>query len=322
MELSLIVCTRNRADALSALLTRLEALSVPDGMTVELVVVDNGSTDRTADVLAAAADRLPMPVVVVSEGRPGLARARNRGLERATGRIIAFTDDDCLPAPGFLSAIRDRFRDGDGPLLVGGRVLLHDPAAARITIKVDTAFDEVTRAGQIHGFLHGCNMIAHRRVYDAVGGFDERFGAGTPLHSSEDTDFVYRAFGQVEGIRIVYDPAIVVYHDHGRTTRESVADLMGRYKIGRGALYAKHLSAGRYSVLRLLYAQLLPPFDRIRAERSLAPLPKYLEHLWRCRLLTVGFWRYLAMNRSNGTPASGRPVRVAKLGTDDVGRPQ
>lgn len=321
MQVSLIVCTRNRADALAALLERLETVPIPDGMDVEMVVVDNGSTDSTPEVLASAAGRLPMPLAVVTEQRPGLARARNRGLAQARGDIVAFTDDDCLPAPDFWTAVASRFRAATGPLLVGGRVLLHDEKAARITVKYDTEFDEVRRAGDIQGFLHGCNMIAHRRLFGAVGGFDERFGAGTPLHSSEDTDFVFRVFATVEGARIVYDPAIVVYHDHGRVTREAVVDLMERYKIGRGALYAKHLKERRWSVLGLLVAQVGPPLGRALRQRSLAVLRRYPGHLWQCRLLAVGVSRYLAMARSDDPPPLG-PAKMAKLGTDEAGSGQ
>src|SRR5882757_8126120 len=98
-EITFIVCTRNRATSLPHALNSIaaEALSYGDG--IDLVVVDNGSTDNTRKIIEDWAASAPLPVHLVCETRPGLAAARNAGVAAATGTLLAFTDDDCALAP-------------------------------------------------------------------------------------------------------------------------------------------------------------------------------------------------------------------------------
>src|SRR6266478_1631562 len=96
VDLSIIVCTKNRRDALKSCLDSIAgALSSVSGMSTEIVVVDNGSRDGTRDLLlswAAGADCFTM---IVEESDGGLARARNTGVAASRGKLLAFTDDDC-----------------------------------------------------------------------------------------------------------------------------------------------------------------------------------------------------------------------------------
>ena len=112
MRLSVVVCTRNRAPQLRACLERIGRLSV--AASWELVVVNNGSTDETADVLHQFRRVFLHPLTVVEEPRPGLGMARNRGWRAAAGELIGFTDDDCYPADDYL---------------ISGRRLLRGPVA-------------------------------------------------------------------------------------------------------------------------------------------------------------------------------------------------
>jgi hypothetical protein len=100
LDVSVLMATRNRADLLRATLTHL-ARQATDGLRWEVVVVDNnGSDDGTAAVLAAA--RAALPLVVLSEPRPGKNRAMNRALSVARGTLLVFTDDDVEPVPRWL----------------------------------------------------------------------------------------------------------------------------------------------------------------------------------------------------------------------------
>ncbi|MFI5371420.1 MAG: glycosyltransferase family 2 protein [Candidatus Eisenbacteria bacterium] len=231
---SVVICTRNRAAVLPLALACYPRLVV--SFPWELIVVDNGSTDPTLQVLESFAAQVPFPVRVIGEQRKGLSRARNRGWREARAEIVVFTDDDCYPQPDFLARIHLCFAN---PRLgyLGGRILLYDKDDFPITIlKRETPL--VIEPGTFidTGVVQGANMSARREVLEAVGGFDEELGAGTPF-SSEDIDFVGRA--SAAGFAGAYDPGPLVLHHHRRQARREVKQLARTYDIGRGAYYMK-----------------------------------------------------------------------------------
>lgn len=237
VAVSVIVCTRNRCVALGQLLESLTRLAAPRETAWELVIVDNGSTDGTAVLLDSFAGRIQMRRVF--EPRKGLSRARNAGLHAAGGEILAFTDDDCLPAPDWLAAIMREFARDPGLAGIGGRVELHDPRDFPITIRTSREREALTSAYQLPALMVGCNMAFARWAVDAVGEFDVTLGAGTPVGSAEDTDYLYRAL--LRGLRIEYVPEVLVAHNHGRRRLEEVSQLKRGYARGRGALLTKYL---------------------------------------------------------------------------------
>lgn len=232
VEISLIVCTRNRSRALRACLESLREMDSPEAW--ELVVVDNGSEDSTRQVIEEFAAKVSFPVRYVFEPRRGLSRARNRGIAAASGDVIAFTDDDCFPARDYLTAVTHTFAD-DGVDFFGGRVLLHDPDDFPVTIKTSTEREIVPPGSFVAaGLLHGANMGFRRRVFDELGGFDENLGAGSPVSCGEDIELAARA--SAHGFRGGYFPEPVVSHSHGRRDADAAA-LMRGYDVGRGAFY-------------------------------------------------------------------------------------
>ena len=92
MQISVVLCTRNRAEQLRSTLESATRMRIPDGLAWEFVLVDNGSTDHTADVVADFEGRLPIRRVV--ETTPGLSNARNCGVAAARGDHNSWTDDD------------------------------------------------------------------------------------------------------------------------------------------------------------------------------------------------------------------------------------
>ena len=121
IEVTAIICTRNRATQLSQVLESASHLVVPPGLSWEFIVVDNGSSDNTADVVRRYAGRLPLRIV--REETPGLSNARNRGVAEARGDYICWTDDDVRLDPNWLAAYAAAFRRHPEAAVFGGRIL-------------------------------------------------------------------------------------------------------------------------------------------------------------------------------------------------------
>lgn len=235
---SLVVCTRDRADRLERLLASVAAqVGAPP---FELVVVDNGSRDRTPALLAEVAASAPHPVVVVCEPTPGLGRARNRGVAAARGRLLAFTDDDCRLPPGHLATVARAFEDLDVDWL-GGRILAEEGPQARVALLEDPTFRYFPAGGVVWvGAVQGANLAARRVALRSIGGFDPRLGAGTEFRC-EDVDVCARM--AAAGHRGARCPELVVFHGHGRDAAAAGA-LDAANDVARGAFVAGRLTAG------------------------------------------------------------------------------
>jgi glycosyltransferase involved in cell wall biosynthesis len=256
MRISVVICSRDRTSQLRASLEHFARISAT--VPWELVVVNSGSGESTTKLLRDCRRAAPHPLTVVEEPSPGLGLARNRGWRAAAGELIAFTDDDCYPADDYLDRVDACFEDPSLGFL-GGRVLLFDPTDFPITIQeLDRRVEIEPGAFVPAGLIHGANFAFRRGVLDAIGGFDDRFGAGTPF-ACEDVDALARA--AAGGWRGAYDPRPVVYHHHGRKTREDALRLRRIYDRARGAYYAKCIMdprmRGRYVAtwIRMLATQ-------------------------------------------------------------------
>lgn len=235
VDVSIVICTRNRAEFLPQF---LESLSGIESDSYELVFVDSASTDATPSLLAEYKARATVPVTVVTERRPGLGRARNAGWPEAKGRIVAFTDDDCYPQPDFVEQIRLNFQAGIDYL--GGRVELYDKEDLPITIKTDLdveIYEPFKFMGP--GALHGANMAFLKSLLEKMDGFDSEMGSGTPF-PSEDCDAVFRA--ATLGAAGKYCPDVVVFHHHRRRSESDRQKIEASYLAGRGAFYMKALA--------------------------------------------------------------------------------
>jgi glycosyltransferase involved in cell wall biosynthesis len=235
VEVSIIVCTRNRAGRLSGTLGALRALRTD--RSYEIIWVDNASTDDTAAVLRSELKADPHARYVLCE-RIGLGAARNFGWQAARGKIVAFTDDDCYPTQDYVDALLAAFSGHPDAGVIGGRILLHNPTHARVTVDEGTTVRRYGKRSYLRpGALQGANIAFRRDALAAINGMDPELGAGTPF-PCEDIDAVVSVlWADFAGY---FDPRPTVRHDHGRTEAD-MPGLLRSYDRGRGAFFAKYI---------------------------------------------------------------------------------
>jgi glycosyltransferase involved in cell wall biosynthesis len=285
---SLVICTRNRASQLEACLASIAKIRCERPWNT--VIVDNGSRDHTRAVANAFLRDHSVPGRYVWEPAPGLSRARNAGINASDGDIVAFTDDDCYPAPDFLDRICEIFAE---PRIgfIGGRILLHDPRDYPLT--VNESLETVRfRGGSIVpcAAVQGANMAFRRAALVAVGGFDPALGAGTPF-PAEDWDAVARVC--ISGWDGGYFPAPTVSHHHGRTATDAARQLR-TYHYASGAVYAKLLghSATRW------------PYGRHWARRILGDAKYHQRKLLHQFRGAIDYWRSVSRDTRSSWPVS------------------
>lgn len=192
---TVVVPVRDGAGSLARCLDALAAQE--DAAPYEVVVVDNGSTDRSAEVAAGH----HIGARVVTEPTPGSYAARNAGVAAAAGSILAFTDADCEPHPGWLDAGARAAENAD---LVGGRVVATaDPLDPVERYDAALYLDQEAFVAE-QGFAATANLFVRTDVAREVGGFD------ATLRSGGDLEFCQRAVHA--GYRLVYAPDAVVGH--------------------------------------------------------------------------------------------------------------
>jgi GT2 family glycosyltransferase len=200
---SVVIAARNADGDLDACVRSLLALRYPSDR-LELVVVDNASTDGTADVLG----RFDGAITTVREERLGPAAARNAGIRAARGDVIALVDADCTVDPGWLEELVPALaRPQVG--IAGGRILAADPAngVERFGETIHDAYSAVNVWRP--PYVITMNWAARRSLLDEIGMFDEELVRGS------DVDFSYRAVAA--GYELRYCPDAVVYHRNERT---------------------------------------------------------------------------------------------------------
>lgn len=238
VTVSLIVCTKNRAMRLDRCLAAIAAIETPQDIGFEFLLVDNGSTDSTRAVYERRKRTMAFPTRYLLDATPGIGNAMNCGYRASAGSIVAFTDDDCYPAPDFAATVAAAFAD----LRVGvvaGRILLHDPADLPITIEESREPRRFPAGAYVRpGQFHGANLCFRRDALDQVGGFDPLFGPGSYIGSAADCDAAARVC--LAGWDGLYEPSIVVRHHHGRRPVH-LPGLRKRYGIGSGGYHMKLL---------------------------------------------------------------------------------
>jgi glycosyltransferase involved in cell wall biosynthesis len=241
---SIVLCTRDRPELAGRALAQLRRLAYP---RFEVLLVDNAPRDgATREAFArVAGDDGRFRYVV--EDRPGLSRARNRGLAEARHRLVAFTDDDARADPHWLEALARGFARHDNVACVTGLVpsaQLDTPAQhyfhervwwgsalePRTFWRERQAADPPLHPFRIGNFGTGANFAVDRDLARRLGGFSELIGAGSPCRGgAEDGDMFVRVLQA--GRALAYEPSAIIWHRARPTDAELRAQLE---EYGRG----------------------------------------------------------------------------------------
>ncbi len=206
---SVIVPAYNAAATLPACLAALAAQDYPRERC-EVIVVDDGSQDETAALAEAAG------VHVIRQANAGPAAARNAGAAAAQGELLLFTDADCAPVPGWISALVAPFADPEVAGAKGAYLTRQRELVPRFTqLEYEDRYDRMAGAETID-FVDTYSAAYRREVFQANGGFDTIF----PTASVEDQELSFRL--AEKGYRLVFVPQARVYHRHNPTLRAYV----------------------------------------------------------------------------------------------------
>jgi GT2 family glycosyltransferase len=225
-KISVVVCSYNADRTLGACLDSLRELNYPD---YEVILIDDGSTDTTAQVASQRA----WVRCIRHSGNYGLSAARNSGLAIASGEIVAFTDADCRADPDWLyylvsDLLAGEFAGTGGPNLLPPE---DSPVAAAVMVSPGGPAPVMLTDRQAE-HIPGCNMAFYKSVLEEIGGFDPLFRA-----AGDDVDLCWRL--QQAGHRIGFSPAGFVWHYRRSTVREYLKQQHG-YGQAEALLVRKH----------------------------------------------------------------------------------
>jgi glycosyltransferase involved in cell wall biosynthesis len=196
----------------------IAALTMPEFVEWEVLVVDNNSSDQTRAVIEDFARRLPGRIRHIFESQPGLSHARNAGIREARGDIVAFTDDDVSIPPTWLQSLTRNLNDGEWSG-AGGRVLPERSFApprwlstgSQYALGALCVFDLGPEARPLAESPFGANMAFRKEMFEKYGYFRTDLGRKPgSLMSNEDTEFGRRLFAGGERLR--YEPTALVFH--------------------------------------------------------------------------------------------------------------
>lgn len=230
--MSVIIPNFNRADALPQTFRSLSRQSLePDRL--EVLVVDDGSSDHSLSLLTSLRAEVPFPLQLIAQENLGPGAARNRGAEEASSDLLLFWDSDMIAAHGTLETHRNLHLQNASSLVAGAR---------RPWVPANTSlFDETLKAGRI-GRDHlgekpsfwqafSSNLSIRRSDFERLEGFDET------LWAFEDIDLAYRA--QQAGLPLIFSREAIGYHNHPLTLHQACLQ-QRRYQRYAAAFLAKH----------------------------------------------------------------------------------
>jgi GT2 family glycosyltransferase len=279
-RISVAVCSRNGAQTLRECLEGVAGLEYPD---FEVIVVDDGSTDETANI---AED---FDVRLIPQENEGLSNARNRALAAATGEIVAYLDDDAVPDTDWLTYLAEAFAAADHGGMGGPNIPPPDGLISECVANAPGGPMHVLLDDRVAEHVPGCNMAFRTEALKAIGGFDPQFRV-----AGDDVDVCWRLQGH--GFTVGFSPAAMVWHrrrgsigayvrqQRGYGSAEALLERKwpakyntGGHVIWNGRLYGhgrvQPLSAARWRIYYGSWAQALFQSAEQRPPGYLASLP-------------------------------------------------
>lgn len=310
--LSVVICTRNRPEAIRVCLDSLQKSSDKD---FELIVVDNApDDDRTQQVIAGYPE-----VKYIREPRKGLDIARNTGARNASHALIAYTDDDVVIHEDWVSTVKTAF-DDPMTMAVTGLIL---PVAVRTESQyifekywgfnrgyVPLTFDHryflshQAFGAPVWDVGAGANMAFRREVFDLAGWFDERLDVGA-AGCSGDSEFWYRILA--EGWNCRYDPQVFVHHQHRETHKDLHHQIFSYMRGNVCSLLIQHEKYGHEGNLKRLYKALPEYYLKKFFKLIRHPNDPANQTLWSEIKGCFSGWRYYQKHKNIAHPA---PLRL------------
>ena len=247
---SIILCSHNRADHLEKTLQSLRQVVVPEGWSVELLLVDNASTDATPEVMRAF-EHPRMDVGVLREEKQGVSNARNHAVSEAKGQVLLFTDDDLRLPEDWIERMATPILRDDADAIAGGVELADEIQTDWMTphhrsLLASTEQIDPDRPDRIVG----ANMAISNEVFDRIPGFDPELGPGQ-LGLGGETLLLQQM--QEAGFRIETAFDVVVEHcpDRSRLAWEEW-DKAAKKAGQSGAYRSYHWEHRQYSLPALI----------------------------------------------------------------------
>jgi GT2 family glycosyltransferase len=224
-KVSVVVALYNAARTLDECLLSLYRLNYPN---YEVIVVNDGSTDESADII----DRYPFRKITTSKNQ-GISAGRNHGMKAATGEIVAYIDSDAMADPDWLYFLVATFLESDFDAVGGPNfVPKDDDWIAKCVYRSPGGPTQVMLDDKSAEHIPGCNMAFRKRALEAIGGFDHIFTT-----AADDVDVCWRLIEK--NCRIGFSPSAVVWHRRRPSVRAYWRQQVG-YGISEALLERKH----------------------------------------------------------------------------------
>ncbi|GAA4443997.1 hypothetical protein GCM10023188_45350 [Pontibacter saemangeumensis] len=248
VPVTVVICTRNRAGALKHCLDSIKRMAC---QPAEIIVVDNARENDATESLVGTYDG----ILYIDEPTPGLSYARNTGLRKASSPIIAYTDDDVLVHQDWIYRVWETFAGSEVAAMTGLVIASELQAETQLIFEKHWSFnrgytDTIYNAAYFKKHLSkgppvwrigaGANMAFRKGIFEEVGLFDERLGAGAS-GCSEDSEMWYRIL--LKRHTILYNPRAIAFHRHRQDIKALHSQL---YSYMRGFAAAALIQQSQY----------------------------------------------------------------------------
>ena len=229
--ISIILCTRDRARDLSKTLESIAQVQMPVRHSVELLVVDNGSRDQTAEVVKQWHSPVGMEVHYVYVGTPGKGYAYNAGIREAKGDILLFTDDDVRFPDHWIEGMVAPIENGQADAVAGGVRIAPHLMRPWLTQYMRECYASTEGINPLQPErMVGANMGFHRRILAVIPGFDENIGPGSKYGLHDETLFSWQLVEH--GFRLVSAFHVEVEHHFTPDRLCSCSMMKNAYRLG------------------------------------------------------------------------------------------